>query len=59
MICKVVNKNDTEAYIELMNGYIEKVPLSTLPEGSSIGELITIDGIMPNNIFNEKTIDFL
>ncbi len=43
MICIVRQKNDTEAYVELLNGYIKKIPASSLPENSSIGQLISID----------------
>ncbi|MFR1710337.1 MAG: hypothetical protein ACLSV2_15740 [Clostridium sp.] len=47
MICRVIKKNDTEAYVELLNGYIKKVPASSLPENSSIGHLISIDDLVP------------
>lgn len=58
MICKIIDKTNTEASIELLNGYVKKVPISILPENSSIGQLITIDDIIPkyrasiNNISN-------
>lgn len=59
MICKIISKNDNDASIELMNGYIKKVPLSTLPENSSIGELITMDEIQPRNMSNESIPNFI
>jgi len=57
MICRVIKKTDTEAYIELLNGYVKKIPVSNLPENSSLGQLISIDDLAPiyrplNNISN-------
>lgn len=59
MICRIVNKSDTDASIEMMNGCTIKVPLSALPETGSIGELITIDEIPPRNISNEHIPNFI
>ncbi|MBC2581279.1 hypothetical protein [Clostridium sp. DJ247] len=57
MLGKIVNINDTNAFISFQDEYTINVGVNQIPIGSKIGDTISIEQ-KPLRITNDKFVDF-
>ena len=62
MIGKIINLNNTEAFVELADGRTISVPVNSLQikpiAFQAKGQYVNIDIGTPSNMFNDKMVDF-
>jgi len=58
MLGKIIDINNTDAFIEFIDGNTMDVSINRLPSGSKVGDNVDINMQKPLNMMNDKMIDF-
>lgn len=58
MLGKVIDINNTDAFIELMDGTTIDISINRIPSNSKVGDTINVSMNKSLNMMNDKMIDF-
>lgn len=58
MLGKIIDINNTDAFVELMDGTTMDVSINRIPPNSKVGDKVDIGMNKPLNMLNDKMIDF-
>ncbi|MPM54162.1 hypothetical protein SDC9_100935 [bioreactor metagenome] len=58
MLGKIIDINNTDAFVELMDGTTMDVSINRLPANSKVGDRVDMSMNKPLNMLNDKMIDF-
>lgn len=59
MFGKIIDMNNTDAFINFSNGTSINVSVSRVPKNSKIGDTIDLNIDAPTNMLNDTMINFL
>ncbi len=59
MIGKIIDMNNTDAFINFLDGTTMDVSNARLPKNSKIGDTVDINTVSPTNMLNDKIEYFL
>ena len=58
MLGKIIDINNTDAFVEFIDGSTMDVSINRLPANSKVGDNVDINMQKPINMVNDKMIDF-
>lgn len=58
MLGKIIDINNTDAFVDLIDGTTIDVSINRLPSNSRVGDKVDINMTKPLNMLNDKMIDF-
>ena len=58
MLGKIIDMNNTDAFINFLDGTTMDVSNSRLPKNSKVGDTVDLNMGSPTNMTNDKMVDF-
>ena len=59
MLGKIIDMNNTDAFINFLDGTTMDVSIARLPKNSKVGDNVDLNIGAPINMNNDKMVDFL
>ena len=59
MFGKIIDMNNTDAFINFLDGTTMDVSVARLPKNSKVGDSVDLNIEAPTNMLNDKMINFL
>jgi hypothetical protein len=58
MLGKIIDMNNTDAFINFLDGTTMDVSIGRLPKNSKVGDNVDLNVGAPTNMTNDKMVDF-
>jgi hypothetical protein len=58
MLGKIIDMNNTDAFVNFLDGTTMDVSVARLPRNSKVGDTVDLNIGAPTNMSNDKMVDF-